>query len=126
MYNKYKSNLISKDKLQKRAIRIISGVSFLEHISPLFKNLKLLKFFDLIHFQTYLIMYKAFHFELPINLQNIFIIDKSIYYDTRSKFNFKLRYVRTKLKPMCVSVLGVKLWNALDDKVKSIQKSFFI
>ena len=66
-------------------------------------------------------MYKAFHFELPINLQNMFIIDKSIYYDTRSKFNFKLRYVRTKLKSMCVSVLGVKLWNALDDKVKSIQ-----
>ena len=71
-------------------------------------------------------MYKAFHFELPINLQNMFIIDKSIYYDTRSKFNFKLRYVRTKLKSICVSVLGVKLWNALDDKVKSIQNFFFI
>ena len=122
--NTYKSNLISIEKLQKRAIRIISGVSFLEHTSPLFKNFKLLKFFDLVHFQTYLIMYKAFHFELPINLQNMFIIDKSIYYDTRSKFNFKLRYVRTKLKSMCVSVLGVKLWNALDDKVKSIQKFF--
>ena len=71
-------------------------------------------------------MYKAFHFELPINLQNMFIIDKSIYYDTRSKFNFRLRYVRTKLKSICVSLLGVKLWNALDDKVKSIQIFFYL
>ena len=120
-----KSNLISLDKLRKRAIRIISGVSFLEHTTPLFKNLKLLKFFYLLQFQIYLIMYKAFHFELLINLQNIFIVDKSIYYETGSKFNFKLRYVRTKLESMCVSVLLVKLWNALDDKVKSIQ-IFFI
>ena len=54
----------------------------------------------------------------------MFIVDKSIYYETRSKFNFKLRYVRIKLKSMCVSVLGVKLWNALDDKVKKHPKLF--
>ena len=56
----------------------------------------------------------------------MFIVNKNVYYETRSKFNFKLRYVRTKLKSMCVSVQGVKLWNALDDKVKSNQNFFYL
>ena len=99
--NTYISNLISIDKLQKGAIRIISGVSFLEHTSALFKNLKLLHFFDLVKFQTYLIMYKAFHFELPVNLQSMFTIDNIIYYETRSKFNFKLKKLGQNLN-QCV------------------------
>ena len=65
--------------------------------------------FDLVKFQTYLIMYKAFHFELPVNLQSMFTIDNNIYYETRSKFYFKLKYVRTKLKSMRVSILRLKL-----------------
>ena len=60
-------------------------------------------------------MYEAFYFELPLNMQSMFNIDSNIYYGSRSKFNFKQKYVRTKLKSMCV-----KLWKT-DDKVKSSQ-----
>ena len=36
--------------LQKRAIRIITFASFMEHSSPIFKSLKIIKFLDLVKF----------------------------------------------------------------------------
>ena len=44
-------------------------------------------------------MYKAVHFELPVNVQSMFTIDNKIYYENR--FKFKLKYVRTNLN-QCV------------------------
>ena len=49
--------------LQKKAIRIITFSSFIEHSSPLFKDLNIVKLSDIITFQLAVFMYK-FHNQL--------------------------------------------------------------
>ena len=63
-------------------------------------------------------MFKAKNIELPTNLQELFgtKIDKR--YLTRKQNNFIVQYSKSRVKSMCLSILGVKLWNALDDDLK--------
>ena len=50
--NTYKSTLQPLLILQKRAIRLVHNVTFCEHTNILFLKSKMLKFFDLVEFQT--------------------------------------------------------------------------
>ena len=54
--------------LQKQVIRLVCGVKRLEHTSTLFQQLGVLKFVDLVKVKTAIIMFRAFHNELPSNL----------------------------------------------------------
>nr|XP_049577520.1 centrosomal protein of 44 kDa isoform X1 [Syngnathus scovelli]XP_049577521.1 centrosomal protein of 44 kDa isoform X1 [Syngnathus scovelli] len=58
--------------LQKRAIRTIHKVNYLEHTNPLFIQSKLLKFTDIVSYQTAIIMYRPKAKQLPENIQNLF------------------------------------------------------
>ena len=55
--------------LQKRVVRLIFGARRLDHTNPLFKQLGILKFVDLVKFKTSIIMFKAYHNVLPDSLQ---------------------------------------------------------
>ena len=64
-------------------------------------------------------MYKANKNTLPTNLQSMFkenTVNKN--YNFRNKQEYFHKYVRTKQKQMCLSVLGIKLWNSLDNEIK--------
>ena len=63
-----------------------------------------------------IIMFKAYRYILPMNVQNLFKIHESRY-SPRHKYKFKQIYVRTNFKIMCISVTGVKLWNSLDNSL---------
>jgi FMN-dependent NADH-azoreductase len=117
--NSYKTYLKPIQVLQKKAIRIFSGAPRLEHTNSLFINLKLLKLDDMIESQTLLIMYKAYNILLPKNVQKYFDTVNVLTKRTRQKYNFKVKYVRTNLKAMGLTVRGVKLWNGLDNHLKN-------
>ena len=123
--NTYKTYLDGIVLLQKKVIRVISNVHFLEHTTKLFKNLKILKFYDLVKLKILNIMFKAYNRTLPINIQNIFSIDVDKYYNTRKMQNFKVHFIRTSKRAMCVSTAGVKLWNDLKYEIKS-KNSFLL
>ena len=55
--------------LQKRVILLVCGVKRVEHASTLFQQLGVLNFLDLVKLKTAIIMFRAFHNELPSNLQ---------------------------------------------------------
>ena len=55
--------------LQKRVLRLVCGARRLDHTNPLFKQLGILKFVDLVKFKTSIIMFKAYHNVLPDSLQ---------------------------------------------------------
>ena len=59
---------------QKRAIRLIFGLPFGSHTSPLFKELKLLKLQDLIKSQMLLILHDALFARIPSIIADKFII----------------------------------------------------
>ena len=88
-----------------------------------FKQLGILKFIDLVKFKTSIIMFKAYHNELPGSLQKMFNLHVQKY-DTRHKYTFSVHRAHTNIKSMCISIYGVKLWNSLHTNLtdcKSLQ-----
>ena len=65
--NAYTTNIQGITILQKRVIRLVCGVKRLEHTSTLFQQLGVLKCVDLGKLKTAIIMFMAFHNELPSN-----------------------------------------------------------
>ena len=115
--NNYKTSLQSLIILQKRAIRTIHKVTYLEHTDPLFIQSNLLKFTDIVAYQTAIIMYKAKNRQLPGNIQHLFRNREGGYY-LRGEGNFTILSIRTKMKSFCISITGVKLWNKLSEELK--------
>ena len=115
--NNYSSSLQSIIILQKRALRVIHKASYLEHTNPLFIQSKLLKFTDIVSYQTAITMYKAKNHLLPLNVQNLFR-NREGGYNLRGESVFKTLSRRTTLRSFCVSIVGVKLWNSLGDEYK--------
>ena len=106
--------------LQKRAIRLICNVDCRAHTSPLFKKYRILKFCDLIKFNSCMIMFKASNNLLPKNVQAKFIKNKEIHsYGTRNREKLHVRNVKSHIKYISVNNQGVKLWNGLDEKIRS-------
>lgn len=99
--NTYQCTIDPLVKLQKRAVRIIHKVGFLEHTH-------------------HLLIYKAFSKLLPSNSQQLFTRRENLH-NLRGEGNFKLPRTRTKRKHFCVSVCGVTLWNSLDTQHKQCQ-----
>ena len=117
--NTYHSNIVPIYLKQKKVIRIICKSNYLEHTSPLFNRLKMLKFPQIVNYQTGIFMFKAYHSLLPQNLQNYFSLDINDRYNTKRKYNLKQRRVRTKKKQLSISIAGVQLWNSLNDTLKT-------
>lgn len=115
--NNYKTLLYPLCILQKRAVRIINKVAYLEHTNKLFLQCKILKLMDLVKLKTALLLFNASNFTLPSNIQNLFTC-RDTGYTLRGYSNFTLPAVKTTRRSWCVSVCGVKLWNSLDDDLK--------
>ena len=71
--------------------------------------------------KTCMILYKAVNKSLPKSLQKHYCENIPVY-NTRNKFI--LKYARTALKSMCISIKGSKLLNALGDKLKSCKNVY--
>ena len=70
--NTYDTNVECITVLEKRVVRLCCGARRLDHTNPLFKQLGILKFVDLVKFKTSIIMFKAYHNVLPDSL-HIFV-----------------------------------------------------
>lgn len=106
--------------LQKRAVRIIHKAGFLEHTHNLFIQSKLLKFCDLVKYNTSIILYKAFNKALPNHVQQFFKLKETVH-NLRGFGNFIIPNIKSTRKSFCVSVCGVKLWNSLGTQHKQCQ-----
>ena len=114
--NTYTTNLSRITKLQKRAIRIVGNLDFNGHTNPVFAELKLLKFEDIVKVNTGVVMYKGFYGLLNDRLSKHLTISNT---NTRQKMNFYVKSKRTRLKSFCISCYGVSLWNGLDISIRS-------
>ena len=118
--NTYCSRLKDIVVLQKRAIRLVNKVDYKAHTSPIFKKYRVLKFNDLIDFNTCIIMYKASNNMLPVNVQGQFKKNKEVHsYGTRNQEKLHVKPVKSTLKHKSVNNKGVKLWNNLDEHIRS-------
>lgn len=118
--NTYMVSLNKLIVIQKKAIRTVGRIPYLDHTLPIFHKFKTMKLLDLIHFKTAIIMYKAQNNMLPVNIQRYFCHVRSLHdHGTRQVDTFSTRYRRTTLKAMCLSNCGVKIWNEMDNKYKT-------
>ena len=67
--NTYATNVQCLVILHKRVIRLRCGTKRLDHTTMLFYNLHILKVPDIEELKTAIIMFKAFHNLLPLNVQ---------------------------------------------------------
>ena len=124
--NTYKTNVKPLTELQKKAIRIITFSPFRTHSSPLFKELNLLKFPDIVQFCTVLFMHQYHCDTLPIIFTDFFKEHKHNY-NTRlsSKSTFALPKVRTNYGIFNIRYCGPKAWNSVDESLKLLSNKAF-
>jgi len=94
------------------------------HSSPLFQKLKILKVSDLIYLYSALFMYDYYSNRLPLIFDNFFkSINKVHQYQTRlaSKISYYLPKARTNYGEFDIRFFGAKVWNSIDDSLKSIR-----
>ena len=103
--------------LQKRAIRIIHKAHYREHTNRLFIKSRVLKLEEIVKLQTLLFMFRAKIKTLPVNLQGLFEASSESG-ESRRKYDFKHQFARTNQKQMCPSVIGIRMWNSLDNDLK--------
>jgi hypothetical protein len=106
--------------MQKKAIRIIAGVKYNEHTSPIFKSLNILKLQELYDLQLAKFMYLQSKRELPQYLMSIFTPIAEVHnYETRQQNNPHIRYRRTLQAGRSIVHKGPEIWHSLSDELRN-------
>ena len=69
-------------------------------------------------------MYKVEFGLLPTNIISLFDVGEDNRYETRQRGNFVQLYIRTTMRSMCLSVVGVQLWNKLSVSQKNCRSIY--
>ena len=121
----YKANLQRIVILQKRALRIVNNSTYDANTSPIFKELKLLKFHDIHSFQLGFFMFSLKNSTLPSKLNNLFLINSQIHnYNTRNAHLFRLPLCRRNTRQFSIDFQGPKFYNSLNSTSSSSSASF--
>ena len=126
--NTYKTNLHPLMVLQKKPLRIITFSDFQAHTSLLFKKLNLLKFLDIVDLYTAVFMFQYSKGNLPVNFDVYFNpIFNTYLYSTcvASRSTFSLALIRTNYGLSNIRFCGPKLWNNIDESLKSLTEFSF-
>ena len=106
--------------LQKRALRICTGSTFLAHTDPLFLKLETLKVTDVHILQVAIFMFKYINKQLPTSFNNYFCYNSTIHsYPTRISENFHLINPKLLITHKTIRHHGPDLWNNLPNIIKS-------
>ena len=120
----YKANLQRIVILQKRALRIVNNSSYDANTSPIFKELKLLKFHDIHSFQLGFFMFSLKNSTLPSKFNNLFLINSQIHnYNTRNAHLFRLPLCRTNTRQFSIYFQGPKFYNSLNSTITGSSSS---
>ena len=98
------------------------------HSNPLFIRLDILKFTDLITFQTAQFMFKFKNSLAPSAFDEFFTPVAHVHtYNTRlaSQSSYYLPSIRTNYGKFNIRYCGPKVWNSLDRTLKSMSRSSF-
>lgn len=116
--NTYLSNTRKLTLIQKKAMRIVHGLGFLDHCDHLFRDNKIMKFDQIVKLKTAILMFKAQRNALPIPILDIFQINQNPV-NTRQNNYFTLRSVRTNKRAFSISYTGVRIWNSIPIHIRN-------
>ena len=114
----YKANLRRIVILQKRALRIVHNSNYDANTSPIFTELKLLKFHDIHSFQLGIFMFSLKNSTPPSKFSKLFLINSQIHnYNTRNAHSFRLPLCRTNTRQFSIYFQGPKFYNSLNSTI---------
>ena len=114
----YPTHMLQLFKIQKRALRILTNSDYQAPSDPLFKDLKILKLFDLVKLEIGTYVYKNKNSDIFHHLNH--------QYNTRRRLDFALPAHNLSIFQNSLSYNSIKVWNAIEDNIKnkSSVKSF--
>ena len=107
-------------KLQKKAVRSISKVGYLDHTAPLFNNLKLLQVHEIYNYNCAKFIYQCYNNKSFKNFKDK-LCTNSDYHDHNTRSKDLLRKPKGRLKLFDNTALerGIELWNTMFDCTKN-------
>ena len=90
--------------------------------SPIFKELKLLKFHDIHSFQLGFFMLSLKNSALPSKFNNLFLINSQIH-NTGNAHSFRLPLCRTNTRQFSIYFQGPKFYNSLNSTITGLSFS---
>lgn len=110
----YHSNLKPVITLQKRAIRVISKVSYYSHTEHLLKDLRILNFENIYHYEVGKFVYLYSKGFLPNSFRKMFTLTNQVHsYKTRNSNSFYIFPYRTNVRKFSIRFQGPKCFNSL-------------
>ena len=110
--------LKSSNSPTKKAVRIITFSHFQSHTSPIFKKLNLLKLSDIVKLHTILFMHQYYNDRLPKAFNDFFSLVKH-----KHRHTYTLPLIRTNHGLHSLRFYGPKLWNSVDEELKTLSIS---
>ena len=115
--------------LQNKAVKIISGGQWRDHVTPYYEQAKILKLKDLYTYEVAKIMHKHSRKQLPSSFNSYFATVNAKHTQTTrlasSDFNLFLPRYRTKKLQRNFKYQGVKIWNSLSEESKILSFNQF-
>ena len=113
--------------LQKRAIRIITGSTYLASTSEIFARTHVLKFADIRMLQVTMFMFKFKLGLLPYACHDFFhFVNPLPRYETRKTNLFLVPYSRTEVRKKSINVYGPDLWNMLPADLQNATTTYML
>ena len=110
----YETNLQKLITLQKRAVRMICGVSPRTSTATLFDQLKIMNSLKLNKYLIGRFMYRVYNSDVPNLFEELFVSNTSIYsYETRQSMKLHVPYCRTNLGKFGIRYRGTLIWNTI-------------
>ena len=104
--------------LQKKAIRLVNRVHYLEHTRPLFQAMKILTIYQQYDLNCILFIYKCLNSTTYLSYKNKLIRNSQYHsYNTRYNSNFRLPGSRLKNIRQSYFYKGIDLWNRLNSNL---------
>ena len=116
--NTFVTYLDPLDKLQKRAIRVITGSKKYASTDPLFKKLKLLKLNQIYIYGVQLFMLRYRYNALPNIFENLYEKNEAVHeHDTRNKHLYRTPFITLKMRKRTIRATVVVIYNHISQFV---------
>ena len=104
--------------LQKKALRIVNRVHYLDHTKPLFESMKILTIYQQYELNCLSFIYKCLNSSKYTSFKNL-LTRNSHFHNYNTRNNSDLRLPGSRLKSIRQSFFynGIKLWNSLNNNL---------
>jgi len=119
----YNSHINRLERLQRRALRVMSFSAFDADSDPLFKRMGIMTIKERLLFNTLIYIFKALNSLSSFNSLNYFKV-KSYRSGTRAsnQINLEIPFTRLTVFSNSIFVKGCKMYNTIDVKLRSVDK----